>query len=62
MAHDLAPRVRLDLPEPDALALYRWLTDERPHWMRDRWPLPFPTNAMTRLHCALQERTVRNKL
>jgi hypothetical protein len=62
MTPDPSASVRLDLTEPEAHELYRLLTDERPRWVRILSPLAVSDRTIARLHIALLERTIRNKL
>ena len=41
---------------------YRFLTDDRPLWSRLESPRGISDTVITRLHVALRERSLRNKL
>ena len=62
MTDDLKFPVRLCLTEPEGLELYRLLTDDRPLWIRLVSPLGISNAVIARLHVALRERSLRNKL
>jgi hypothetical protein len=62
MTNDLKFPVTLRLTDQEGFELYRLLTDDRP--VRDRIAEPIRVSQATivRLHVALRERSVRNKL
>jgi hypothetical protein len=62
MTDDLKFPVRLSLTEADGHELYRLLTDDRPPWVRVFNPRGISRTTITRLHVALYERSLRNKL
>ncbi|MBP2330297.1 hypothetical protein JOF56_010682 [Kibdelosporangium banguiense] len=62
MAYEQKLPVRLALTDVEGLELYRLLTDERPLWVRVLHPLPISRSTIARLHVALRERNLRNKL
>jgi hypothetical protein len=62
MTEDLKFPVKLCLTDDEGLELYRLLTDDRPPWVRILSPLSVSDITITRLHIALRERTLRNKL
>jgi hypothetical protein len=62
MAYEHKLPVRLALTDVEGLELYRLLTDERPLWVRALHPMPVSRSTIARLHVALRERNLRNKL
>jgi hypothetical protein len=62
MTDDRKLPVKLCLTDVEGLELYRFLTDERPAWARILRPLSISSMTIARLHVALRERSVRNKL
>ncbi|MET0134947.1 MAG: hypothetical protein ABW215_15295 [Kibdelosporangium sp.] len=62
MTNDLKFPVTLHLTEQEGMELYRLLTDERPTPDRIADPIRISRATVVRLHVALRERSVRNKL
>jgi hypothetical protein len=62
MTDDLKFPVKLCLTELEGHELYKLLTDERPSWVRVLSPIRVSQVTVARLHVALRERSVRNKL
>jgi hypothetical protein len=62
MTDDLKLPVKLCLTDVEGFELYRLLTDDRPAWARLLSPFRVSDTTVARLHIALRERSLRNKL
>ena len=62
MTPDLKFPVKLCLTDIEGHELYRLLTDDRPPWVRILRPLSISRATVAKLHMALRERSLRNKL
>jgi hypothetical protein len=54
--------IRLSLTDVEGLELYRFLTDDRPEQDKASDPLSVSNSTIARLHVALRERSMHNKL
>lgn len=62
MQNDLKFPVKLCLTDSEGFELYRLLTDDRPPLARMLDPIRISDTTISRLHSALRDRSLRNKL